>query len=53
MWTQWLERTLNAHDADAYAARRAVYDEPRDDDGEMAGDAERADSKSAACCMAE
>jgi hypothetical protein len=27
MWAQWLERILNAHDAAAYAGRRAAGDE--------------------------
>jgi len=26
MWAQWLERILNAHDAEAYAGRRAARD---------------------------
>jgi hypothetical protein len=28
MWAQWLERILNAHDAEAYAGRRAARKAP-------------------------
>ena len=40
MWTQWLERVLNAHDAASYTVRRHAPDAPRTEDEIAAGSRE-------------